>query len=173
MIGSAQERRHSGRRGDQRQLHSRAGHDHHPSPWQTHLLLAPEGIAGWREQPNNCVLPVGLRRGRPVGPVHSGDGMESAGVIWISTGHWSSLDSTPGQVPRSRPSVTNQRHPRRHLGRVVTSPSLVEAVLGSISAPGERSTCRSQEAPDQRLPRGATHSCSAPPTAPTRSKSAS
>ena len=29
--------------------------------------------------------------------------MKSAGVIWISTGHWISLDSTPGRVPLVRP----------------------------------------------------------------------
>jgi hypothetical protein len=54
-----------------------------------------------------------------------------------------------------------------------TSPSLVEAVRGSATPPGKGPTFRSEEVPDQRLPRGATHSCSAPPTAPTRSKSAS
>ena len=54
-----------------------------------------------------------------------------------------------------------------------TSPSLVDAVRGSAALPGELTTCRFEEVPDQRLPRGATHSCSAPPTAATRSKSAS
>ena len=59
------------------------------------------------------------------------------------------------------------------LGSPATSLSLVGAVRGSATIPGNGPTFRSGEVPDQRLPRGATHSCSAPPTAPTRSKSAS
>jgi len=95
--------------------------------------LTPERITGWREQPNNWFLRPQPRWGQLVGSTLPDDGLKSAGVIWISTGHWNSLDSTPGRVPLVPTHPPDRRHPRRH-PRIPTPPG-VEGDVGLCPAP--------------------------------------